>query len=228
MSGVTESEWLYAFMKQRIDLVAITDHNTGRWIDSLKHTYSAMNYNHLSIFRPIILIPGVEITTADGIHLLALFDLKTTTSFIEDFLTSIGSPAETRGDSSCASELGAFEIIKEIVVHDGVVIPAHIDRKRGKGLLTLEPALLEPILESKDIVVVESLSAKSGWPSCGKSWSVVAGSDSHMLSSDDPNSRFPGCIYTKIYMKSGTLQDLAVALSQSNGIHRVIPNHYIE
>ena len=33
MNGVTESEWLSAFMKNRIDLVAITDHNTGRWID---------------------------------------------------------------------------------------------------------------------------------------------------------------------------------------------------
>lgn len=228
MNGVSESEWLTAFMKHRIDLVAITDHNTGRWIDSLKHTYSLMNCSNPSTFRPLILVPGVEITTADGIHILALFDLKATTSFIEDFLTLIGSPVEKRGDSSCVAEFSAFAIIKQIIAHDGIAVPAHIDRKRGKGLLYLEPALLNPILESTEIKVVESLSEKAGWPPCGKSWSVVAGSDSHMLSSGDPYSRFPGCIYTKIYMKSGALLDLVEALCHPQRIRRVIPEHYIE
>lgn len=228
MNGVSETEWLTSFMKHRIDLVAITDHNTGRWIDSLKHAYSNMKCNNSSFFRPIILIPGVEITTADGIHLLALFDLKATTSFIEDFLTLLGSPVETRGDSSCIAGIGTFAIIKLIIAHGGLAIPAHIDRKRGKGLLNLEPGLLIPILESNEIQVVESLSERAGWPPCGKTWRVVAGSDSHMLSSEDPYSRFPGCIYTKIFMKSGALQDLVQALGRPKGICRVIPEHYIE
>jgi|GEM_PF-2834917 len=228
MKGTSEFEWLCAFMKQQIDLVAITDHNTGRWIDLLKQAYSKMKSDSFSSFRPLILIPGVEITTADGIHILALFDPAVSTSFVEDFLTNIGSPSDIRGDSSCASSVGSLALINCIINSGGVAIPAHIDRRRGKGLLHLEPGHLFPILESSKISVVESLTDGDGWPSGRRSWSVIAGSDSHTLSSEDPYSRYPGCIYTMLHMKQGSINSLVQAITDPNKIRRAIPDHYIE
>ena len=35
-SPPTPKEWLLAYMRAKIDCVAITDHNTGKWIDVLK------------------------------------------------------------------------------------------------------------------------------------------------------------------------------------------------
>ncbi len=228
MKGVSESEWLCAYMKQQIDLVAITDHNTGRWIDPLKQAYSTLKHDKIPSFRPLILIPGVEITTADGIHILALFDPSVTTSFVENFLTNIGSPADARGDSSCTAAVGALALISRIITSGGVAIPAHIDRRRGKGLLHLESELLFPIVESSSIRVVESLTDGHGWPTGRRSWGVIAGSDSHTLSSEDPYSRFPGCIYTMLYTKPGSLKNLVQACAHPDRTRRVIPDHYLE
>ncbi len=228
MRGVSESDWLCAYMKQQIDLVAITDHNTGKWIDPLKQAYSSLRHDKTSSFRPLTLIPGVEITTADGIHILALFEPSVTTQFVEDFLTKIGSPADTRGDSSCASAIGALALISHIITSGGVAVPAHIDRKRGKGLLLLEPDLLFPILDSSDVRIVESLTDGHGWPTGRRPWGVIAGSDSHTLSSEDPYSRFPGCIYSMIYSKPGCTMDLFQACTHPDRVRRVIPAHYLE
>jgi len=228
MKGISESEWLCAYMKQEIDLVAITDHNTGRWIDPLKQAYYTLKHDKIPSFRPLLLIPGVEITTADGIHILALFDPSATTLFIEDFLSQIGSPADTRGESSCAAAIGTLALINRIMTVGGVAIPAHIDRRRGKGLLHLEPELLFPILESSCVRVVESLTDGHGWPTGRRSWGVIAGSDSHTLSSEDPYSRYPGCIYTMLYMKQGSMRNLVQAFTHPKRIRRVIPDHYIE
>ena len=34
---ITPESWLKAFMKKEIDCVAITDHNSGEWIDALRN-----------------------------------------------------------------------------------------------------------------------------------------------------------------------------------------------
>jgi predicted metal-dependent phosphoesterase TrpH len=38
----TERDWLLDFMAKDIDCVAVTDHNSGEWIDSLKTELSRM------------------------------------------------------------------------------------------------------------------------------------------------------------------------------------------
>ena len=42
LKKITPKEWLLNFMKAEIDCVAITDHNSGDWIDSLKSAYLEM------------------------------------------------------------------------------------------------------------------------------------------------------------------------------------------
>ena len=35
--GISPKEWLLGFMRAGVDCVAVTDHNSGDWIDPLKH-----------------------------------------------------------------------------------------------------------------------------------------------------------------------------------------------
>ena len=53
-------------MRAEIDCVAITDHNTGAWIDQVKKELSLMENNHPQGFRPLYLFPGVEISVHGG------------------------------------------------------------------------------------------------------------------------------------------------------------------
>lgn len=233
VDGVTEYAWLLAFMGQGIDLVAVTDHNTGEWIDSLKVAYRSMESEAPPGFRELTLFPGVEITTSDAIHLLAIFDPSESSSFISDFLDSIGSPSEIRGDASCCAQADTLEIITTINNRGGIPIPAHVDRKRGKGLFSLDAVHLDRILKMDSIRIVESLTDGSGWPSpyrnIHKKWTIIAGSDSHTLYSEDPYSRYPGCIYTWLQMKEPSLPEVLRAFSsKKNCIRRIIPGHYYD
>ncbi|MFM2169614.1 MAG: hypothetical protein RIS79_3985, partial [Verrucomicrobiota bacterium] len=64
-------------MRAGIDVVCVTDHNGGGFINALKAEYDQMLSGNMAgtiaDFRPIVLFPGVELTTAEDIHLLAIF-----------------------------------------------------------------------------------------------------------------------------------------------------------
>ncbi|MCB1190714.1 MAG: hypothetical protein KDK90_09785, partial [Leptospiraceae bacterium] len=53
LGKLTPKEWLLAYMKAEIDCVAITDHNSGEWIDKLKSAYIEMKNNKEEGFREI-------------------------------------------------------------------------------------------------------------------------------------------------------------------------------
>ncbi|RMF14380.1 MAG: hypothetical protein D6761_09600 [Candidatus Dadabacteria bacterium] len=61
---------LLAAQRQHLDVLAITDHDIVSW-PLVRATYQAMRRSG-ELTRPLILVPGVEISTADG-HLLAYF-----------------------------------------------------------------------------------------------------------------------------------------------------------
>ncbi len=88
----TPREWLLDYMKAGIDCLAITDHNSSRWIDALKHEYDLMQQESPlpNGFRPLPLFPGVEISANGGVHLLAIFDYAATTSEIDRLLGAVG------------------------------------------------------------------------------------------------------------------------------------------
>ncbi len=49
-------------MRAGIDCVAITDHNSGDWIDPLKSALDELESESHSEFQPLHLFPGVELT----------------------------------------------------------------------------------------------------------------------------------------------------------------------
>ena len=67
-------DWLLDYMQAGVDCVAVTDHNSGEWIDELKAALAALELEASSEYRPLYLFPGVEITANGGIHVLAVLD----------------------------------------------------------------------------------------------------------------------------------------------------------
>jgi len=106
-------------MAAEIDCLAITDHNSGAWIDHLKAAYDRMQEQAdrrtpPEGFRELHLFPGVEITVNAGIHLLALFRKDTTTSDIDTLLGKVDYGG-TKGDSDNATRKSPIEVIKAVI-----------------------------------------------------------------------------------------------------------------
>ena len=86
----TPREWLLDFMRAGLDCVAITDHNSGEWIDDLKSEVARMDSEKSAEFRPITLFPGVELSVNGGIHVIAVFDPNACGSTIVGLLSKCG------------------------------------------------------------------------------------------------------------------------------------------
>ena len=54
----------------KIDLLAITDHQTFDYYDAITETAAKPG-------RPLTVLPGIEITTHEGVHLIAICTLST-------------------------------------------------------------------------------------------------------------------------------------------------------
>ena len=100
--SITPKQWVEACLQAGLDCVAVTDHNTGAWIDCIKE---ASNNTRLTVF------PGVEITCdTSKIHLLILFELSTTTQEVEDFLITCGIPRQSFASVDAHSSMNINEV----------------------------------------------------------------------------------------------------------------------
>lgn len=63
---ITPKQWLQNAMEAGLDCVAVTDHNSGRWIDKLKEAYQLLNDSEEKPdwFKELTIFPGVELTVA--------------------------------------------------------------------------------------------------------------------------------------------------------------------
>ncbi|MGZ9871984.1 AAA family ATPase, partial [Priestia endophytica] len=123
---ISPKEWLQSYVDNGIHCVAVTDHNTGEWIDKLKVEAEIFR----SEGKEIYIFPGVEITANSNIHILGIFDPSKTTADI-NAVVGASKFRGTKGDSDSVAEESAENIIEEIIKSGGVAIPAHIDMKAG-------------------------------------------------------------------------------------------------
>jgi len=216
-------------MEAEIDCVAVTDHNTGDWIDELKSAYEKMNQmaeqgTPPDGFRELTLFPGVEISVNGGFHLLAIFDPENSTRTISDLLASVRYTG-TNGDSDGVTEKSPIDVLRTVLNHGGIPIPAHADQ--NKGLLRvipdsrkceLDPITIKQVMDTEELLAVEWIDTDNPAPSIVeremKLMSTVLGSDSHSFQ----ESGGPGSRYTWIKMASPTLEGLRLALLDGNGI----------
>ena len=123
--SVTATQWVQAVKEAKLDCVALTDHNTGGWIDKIKAE---------CINQGIVFFPGVEITCdTSKVHLLVIFDQDKDSQYVNDFLIQCGISRSLFADSSANSSKNVFEITQLAIENHGIVIPAHIDEFNGLG-----------------------------------------------------------------------------------------------
>ena len=123
--SVTPIQWVQAVKEAKLDCIALTDHNTGEWIDKIKAE---------CISQGIIFFPGVEITCdTSKVHLLVLFDRDKDSQYVNDFLIQCGINRSEFADASAHSSKNVFEVVQLATDNHGIVIPAHIDEFNGVG-----------------------------------------------------------------------------------------------
>ena len=205
-------EWLFDYMRAGIDCIAITDHNTGAWIDQLKQALADLEYEKPQGFRELCLFPGMEISVHGGIHVLAIYDSSKTTSDIDALRGAVeyeGTPGKTNG----VTRRSFAEVVKAIVSTGGIAIPAHVDE--SNGLFSETGTTLQQALGCDEVFAMELLNSAFQKPQPyidnKLSWTEVLGSDAH-----HPAGRmeqcYPGSHYTWVKMGSPSIDGLRLAL----------------
>lgn len=191
--SLTPREWLLAYMQAGIECVAVTDHNCGDWIERLKQELASMStaqppnpdYRHLHIF------PGVEVTTSEGLHVLAIYDPNEGAAKIHGLLARAKCNNISNNAESICQE-GAVAICDHIHQTGGVVILAHgeeingifegsIDSATGRFNSRRGSREIDQILERCDGIEVHNLNHPAVQHFAGRiaNRAVVDGSDAH-------------------------------------------------
>ena len=179
-------DWLKAFMDEEIDCVAITDHNGGGWIDRLKSKLDELEHSKPTWYRPLYLFPGVEISTSNDAHILAIFGREKIEGDIDGLLGAVGFPSSERGTTNAITDASITQVINKIVERGGIPIPAHASDP--KGIFELPPRTLEKVLENKNIFAMEFLKSTPEkhqlYDERKLNWTEVQGSDTHFANHD--------------------------------------------
>lgn len=208
----TPREWLLDYMQAGIDCVAVTDHNTGKWVDQLKTALIELESEQREGFRLIHVFPGMEISVNGGIHVLVIFDHSKTTSDLDALRGSVGYQG-TPGQSNGVTSKSFVEVVDAIVSAGGIAIPAHVDKE--SGLFQLRGPTLEQVLKCKKVFAMELVDPACTKPQSyidkGLSWTEVLGSDSHHPSGN-AGQQFPGSHFTWVKMGTPSIEGLRLAL----------------
>lgn len=211
-------EWLLDFMRAEVDCVAITDHNTGKWITRLKNEYAKMESSRPEGFRLLTLFPGVEVTVNSGLHMLAIFGPSCSESEITSLLGAVGFPADKHGTSDGCTTKSPIDVAHAIRDAGGLAIPAHADRKKGL-FETIEGVTLETLLDADVLNAIEVVHPKHKPPPLYRDKDPglprVLGSDSHHPSNTRDKDFF-GSRFTWVKMGSPSLDGLRLALLDGN------------
>ncbi len=208
----TPKEWLLDYMRAGVDCVAITDHNTGAWVDQLKDALEELRADSHSDYHALHLLPGMEISVNGGIHVLAVFDPSKTTSDLDALRGAVeyqGTPGHCNG----VTRKSFIEVVDAIASAGGISIPAHVDE--DNGLFEVTGTTLQQALDCEDIFAMELIDPEYQKPQSyiGKSlcWTEILGSDAHHPSGA-VGQRHPGSHFTWVKMGSPSIEGLRLAL----------------
>ncbi len=174
--AATAADLVEAAIGAGLDAIGVTDHNTVEWCDAVSAAADD---------RQLIVLPGVEISTANG-HLLALFDEGTKSQELRDLLVRLGFDTAAHGDLDRSADKDMLDCANLVVETGGIAIAAHADREKGLlGLAVkdqIERTLRSGFLSAVEIVSPEarvSVDQKSG----RRTIATIQNSDSHTVES---------------------------------------------
>ncbi|HYR21473.1 MAG TPA: PHP domain-containing protein [Chthoniobacterales bacterium] len=123
--NVTADAIVKAALVQKLDGIAVTDHNSGAWVDEVKKAAAKTG---------LVVFPGVEITCiagTGGIHLIALFDTSACTRDIESLLGNLGLKPEQYGNIDTLVKHDPLAVAAIIAQRGGLAILAHANSTKG-------------------------------------------------------------------------------------------------
>ena len=111
--------------EEQLSAIAITDHNSGEWIDRIK----------VASKGKLIIFPGVEISAVGGrtgvVHIIGIFDPSKTTKDIENLLGALHISADKYGAQDAFTRESPSKVIDKIVEHDGLPLLPHANSEKG-------------------------------------------------------------------------------------------------
>jgi predicted metal-dependent phosphoesterase TrpH len=129
---ITPEIYFEALNRTSLELVAITDHNSVNWCQTLISLAKLARQEGKS---SIHVLPGVEVTTYEGPHLLAIFDESKEIEELRLMIARLGmsgrgEAADRVGDKS-GRTVAIKEILSEVDNLGGIVIAPHVNEKDG-------------------------------------------------------------------------------------------------
>lgn len=131
-----------------LDAIAITDHNTGEYIDKIKEVAKGK----------VIIFPGVEISCVggqSGIHIIGIFDVDKTTRDIESILAKLDIEPEKYGKEDAITQKSVNDVINIISDRGGIAIAAHSQSSKGV-LREMQGLQRTEIMNNPNLLAVEA------------------------------------------------------------------------
>lgn len=186
---MTPNNILNMAMLKELDFVAITDHNSTKQLRAIEQIEPAYDF---------IIIPGVEVTVAEGFDVLCYFktyaNAYTFDAYLESHLEQYNwgpfSPQDqvitdvydmtmdTFDKALRSTTIPYQELVKEVHALDGIVILAHIDRSSKSALLTYQ--LDEIPFDGVEVQLYNKDSFLETHPDV-TNYKIFSSSDSHTL-----------------------------------------------
>jgi len=197
-----------------LDIIAICDHNSAE---------NAAPFRRVGEAAGLVVIGGMEITSREEVHLLALFPDETSAAAMQDEVYA-HLPGENDseffgeqwvvddGDRVVAenprlligaTELTLNEIVDRVHEHGGIVIASHIERPSYSLLSQLG-------FVPRDLNLDAVETCTEAVTSCVADLPMVRSSDAHRLHEI-------GDRYTEFLLQEGTLEEIAFALKGEGG-----------
>jgi PHP family Zn ribbon phosphoesterase len=206
-----------------LDIIAICDHNSS---ENVPYVINAAREKNLKIF------PGMEITTSEEVHFLALFDSLPNLARLQEIVYKhlAGKNDEDRfGVQAIVNENGEVEglndklligatdiplndLLNHVHEQNGLAVASHIDRESFSVLSQLgfiDKSINFDALEISSLTGLQQARIKYRDLN---NFSFITSSDAHYL-------KDIGTSLTKIMIEEPTLAELKMAFSRQDGRH---------
>ncbi len=201
-----------------LDIIAVTDHNSCKNVPSVME--AAKEYG-------ITVIPGMELTTAEEVHVVCLFetleDAMAFDAYVYEHLLPFPNKEEIFGKQQIynstdqvigeveyllinATDISFDQVYDLVASYHGIMIPAHVDKSSTSLLSNLgfiPPDSRFTCAEVKDLSKLEELKEKHPYL---QQCRIISNSDAHYLEHiNEPVNR--------IHTKSREIKDILAALT---------------
>lgn len=201
---ITPRLWLEKYLEKGIQCVAVTDHNTTKWLGMLASEAEKLREEGHTIF----VFPGIEITANGNIHILGIFD---PTCSPEHVAGLIGAVKGTAGQIDKPCEASAIQVVEEIHRLGGLAIPAHVDLGAGAFVIDSWQTYKE-LIDFSDAVEIIFPERSETWDEKRKKRFNYLANKPKVLGSDAHMPREVGQGFTWVKMGEPNIDGLKLAL----------------